>query len=48
MEENLLAHVLVRQLIARRGAALALPPEEIDYLAEMESEKYRQTIVGTV
>jgi hypothetical protein len=46
MEENLLAHVLVRQLIARRGAAQPLPPAEIDYLLSMESEKYRQSVAA--
>jgi rhamnose utilization protein RhaD (predicted bifunctional aldolase and dehydrogenase) len=44
MEENLMAHVLVRQLIMRCGRARALRPEAIDYLASMESEKYRQSI----
>jgi rhamnose utilization protein RhaD (predicted bifunctional aldolase and dehydrogenase) len=46
MEENLLAHVLVRQLIARRGIAQPLPAAEIDYLLSMESEKYRQTVAA--
>jgi rhamnose utilization protein RhaD (predicted bifunctional aldolase and dehydrogenase) len=37
MEETLLAHVLVRWLIAaRKGQARPLPPEEIDYLTKME------------
>lgn len=44
MEENLLAHVLTRRLIARRGFARPLPLPEIDYLLSMESEKYRQTV----
>lgn len=48
MEATLLAHVLIRRLIARRGAARPLAPEEITYLAEMESERYRQAMVGTV
>lgn len=47
MEENLLAHVLVRQLIARRGGcARALPPDEVDYLLSMESEHYRQAVAA--
>lgn len=41
MEETLLAHVLVRMLIARRGVPSPLPATEIDYLQGMESEKYR-------
>jgi rhamnose utilization protein RhaD (predicted bifunctional aldolase and dehydrogenase) len=42
MEETLLAHVLVRILVAQRGGVLrTLPAEEIDYLENMESEKYR-------
>ena len=45
MEENLLAHVLVRQLIARRGGkARRLPAGEVGYLLNMESEKYRQAM----
>jgi rhamnose utilization protein RhaD (predicted bifunctional aldolase and dehydrogenase) len=44
MEENLLAHVLVRRLIARRGAAQSLPAAEVDYLVNMESEAYRQAV----
>ena len=46
LEENLLAHVLVRRLIARRGRAQPLPPEEVQYLLSMESEKYRQRIAA--
>ena len=46
MEENLLAHVLTRQLIARRGRARVLPPDEIDYLRSMESEKYREAVAA--
>jgi hypothetical protein len=46
MEENLLAHVLIRQLIARRGRARALPPDEIGYLQSMESEKYREAVAA--
>jgi rhamnose utilization protein RhaD (predicted bifunctional aldolase and dehydrogenase) len=44
MEENLLTHVLTRQLIARRGLARPLPSSEVDYLLSMESEKYRQAV----
>lgn len=46
MEENLLAHVLIRQLIARRGRARVLPPDEVDYLQSMESEKYREAVAA--
>ena len=46
MEENLLAHVLIRRLIARRGLARSLPPAEVSYLLSMESEKYRQAIAA--
>lgn len=46
MEENLLAHVLIRQLIARHGTAQPLPPEEVQYLLAMESEKYRQQVAA--
>jgi len=47
MEENLLAHVLVRWLIAaQREAAVPLPPAEIDYLLGMESERYRQAVAA--
>jgi hypothetical protein len=47
MEENLLAHVLIRQLIARRGGhARSLPPDEVDYLLAMESEHYRQAVAA--
>lgn len=45
-EENLLAHVLVRQLVARRGTALALAKSEVLYLQSMENEKYRQAIAA--
>jgi rhamnose utilization protein RhaD (predicted bifunctional aldolase and dehydrogenase) len=48
MEENLLAHVLVRRLIARRGEALTLPAGEIEFLAGMEAERYRQAMAGAV
>jgi hypothetical protein len=46
MEENLLAHVLIRQLIARRGKPRELPRTEIEYLLSMESEKHRQAIAA--
>ena len=46
LEENLLAHILVRHLIARRGEAQPLPQPEIDTLANMESEAYRQGIAS--
>ncbi|MGH9521604.1 MAG: class II aldolase/adducin family protein [Terriglobales bacterium] len=46
MEENLLANVLVRTLVERRGTVRTLPREEVEYLQSMESEKYRQKVVG--
>lgn len=45
-EETLLAHVLVRRLIARRGRPRALPAHEVDYLVAMESEHYRSAIAA--
>lgn len=41
MEETLLAHILVRILIKGHGCPRALPTQEIHYLQNMESEKYR-------
>jgi len=41
MEEMLLAHILLRMLIARRGTVRTLPRHEVEYLQSMESEKYR-------
>jgi rhamnose utilization protein RhaD (predicted bifunctional aldolase and dehydrogenase) len=47
MEETLLAHVLVRMLVAgRHGRLRTLPAEEVDYLQNMESEKYRIAMSG--
>ncbi|HEX3313893.1 MAG TPA: class II aldolase/adducin family protein [Gemmataceae bacterium] len=46
MEENLLANVLIQELIARRGQVRVLPPVEVDYLRNMDSEKYRQAIAA--
>jgi hypothetical protein len=46
MEENLLAHVLVRRLIARRGEARPLAEGEVGYLLGMEAEKYRQAVAA--
>jgi hypothetical protein len=46
MEENLLANVLLHQLIARRGQPRLLPPKEIAFLSGMESEKYRQAVAA--
>lgn len=42
MEENLLANVLLHGLIPRIGRVRLLPADEIDYLAGMDSEKYRR------
>jgi rhamnose utilization protein RhaD (predicted bifunctional aldolase and dehydrogenase) len=47
MEELLTAHVLVRMLIARRGAVRVLPASEVDYLRSMESEKYRVMVCAS-
>ncbi len=41
MEETLLAHILIRILVARRGRVRPLPPAEVEYLQKMESEMYR-------
>jgi len=41
MEEMLLAQILVRTLIARRGLVRTLLAAEVEYLQSMESEKYR-------
>lgn len=46
MEENLLAHVLVRRLIARRGQPQPLPDDEVQYLLGMEAEAYRQRVAA--
>ncbi|MDF1535912.1 MAG: class II aldolase/adducin family protein [bacterium] len=46
MEETLLAHVLVRFLIARlQGHPVFLPEEEIRFIECMESERYRRGVV---
>src|SRR5205085_8268679 len=41
-EEQLLAHVLVRLLIARRGRPRCLPACEIERLSSMEAELFRR------
>ena len=46
MEENLLANVLIRFLMARRGRPLELPEAQAAHLRTMESEKYRQALVA--
>jgi rhamnose utilization protein RhaD (predicted bifunctional aldolase and dehydrogenase) len=46
MEENLLANVLVRILIERRGRVRELLADQARHLREMESEKYRQAMVA--
>ena len=46
MEETLLAHILVRRLIARRGEARPLGRELVATLVSMESEAYRQSVVA--
>jgi len=44
MEETLLAHALVRILVARQGCVHPLVASEVEYLQNMESEKYRISI----
>jgi rhamnose utilization protein RhaD (predicted bifunctional aldolase and dehydrogenase) len=46
-DEILLAHVLARRLIARRGQVRPLPAAEVDYLLAMESEHYRARVAAT-
>jgi hypothetical protein len=47
MEETLLAHILIRILIARqKGRPVYLPEEEIRFIEAMESEKYRRRIAS--
>jgi len=48
MEEYLLARVLTRRLIARRGHPSVLSSNDTGYLEEMESEQYRQSVAATV
>ncbi len=42
LEENLLAHLLIRRLVARAGVPLFLPPAEVELVSAMESERFRQ------
>ena len=44
MEENLLANVMLHDLIQRVGNVCHLPQKEVDYLVGMESERYRQMV----
>ncbi|MCP3960828.1 MAG: hypothetical protein GY719_23535 [bacterium] len=44
MEENLLANVLIHELIARRDQPRYLQTREVDELLAMESEQYRQKL----
>ncbi|HXE63507.1 MAG TPA: class II aldolase/adducin family protein [Bryobacteraceae bacterium] len=46
MEEQLLANVLVRELIARRGVCRPLRQHDIAELLAMDSEKYRQKVLA--
>jgi rhamnose utilization protein RhaD (predicted bifunctional aldolase and dehydrogenase) len=46
MEENLLAAVLIRDLISRRGRVQELTAADVDFLRNMEAEKYRQTMAA--
>jgi rhamnose utilization protein RhaD (predicted bifunctional aldolase and dehydrogenase) len=47
MEENLLAHVLIRRLLAGRGgAAVTLPDDAVEALCAMEAEKYRRQVAA--
>jgi rhamnose utilization protein RhaD (predicted bifunctional aldolase and dehydrogenase) len=45
MEEQLLANVLVRELIARRGTCRCLAPGAVAELTGMESEKHRREVL---
>lgn len=45
MEEQILANVLVRELIARRGVCRPLRQADIAELLAMDSEKYRQKVL---
>lgn len=47
MEEELLAHALIRRLAGPLGTLRTLDDEERRYLSEMESEAYRQTVAAT-
>ena len=47
MEENLLAAVLIRDLIGRRGRVRELTAADVDCLRNMEAEKYRQAIAAS-
>lgn len=44
MEENLLANVLIHELVARRDQPRYLSENEVDELLAMESEQYRQKL----
>jgi putative hydrolase of the HAD superfamily len=46
MEESLLAHALIRMLIAGKGSVKGLSDDEISYLASMEAEKHRQKVAS--
>ena len=46
IDETLLAHVLVRRLVARGGRPRPLPADEVRYLVAMESEHYRAKVAA--
>lgn len=46
MEESLLAHALVRELVGRVGAVTNLPEAESRYLLSLDSEAYRQRVAA--
>ena len=43
---EVVTHVLIRVLIARRGTPRPLPEAEVQYLLSMEAEHYRQSIAA--
>jgi len=47
MEEQLVANVLTRELIARRGVCRSLKQSDIAELLAMESEKHRQQVLAS-
>lgn len=46
MAENLVAHVLVRQLLARRGVAQPLASDAVAAILGMEAEAYRRAVAA--
>ncbi len=46
--ENLLAHVLIRRLVARRGEVQPLAPAAVAAILGMEAETYRQSVAAAI